>query len=156
MGGERTQTSSLLRKNILQILNDEKTHTINQLKQELADNGFIFDQDYNTNHLSGALNRLKAQGSIKCIGRGTYQKEPETSSGIIPISLFDSFEDFKFPKIGVFSKLRNKVNDDLQKEIEMITAEVNNIDISNMDQDDWKDLNYILNIKKFLEKQLGE
>lgn len=154
MGGERTQTSSLLRQNILQILNDEKPHTINQLKQELADKGFILDQDYNTNHLSGALNRLKAQGSIRCIDRGTYKKNPDESKFFsFQTSLFEGFD---FPKIGVFSKLRDRVNDDLREEIEMITAEVNNTDISNMDQDDWNDLNYILKIKKYLEQQLGE
>lgn len=153
MGSERTKTSSIIRENILQILNDGASRNIDEIKYELANKGLILNQDYNINHLSGALNRLKSQGSIRCIDRGVYQKELNVGTSFCVPNVLKNFE---FRRMRVFSKLRNKVNDDLRKEIQMITAEVNNIDISDMDQDDWKDLNYILNIKKFLEKQLGE
>lgn len=136
---KRTKTSSKLRENILQIMNDGNKRDIEQIKQALTEHGMLFNQDYNNNHLSGALNRLKSQEKLLCLERGVYQ---------IPVSAENNS--------SVFNELYENINEYFKKGIQMITDGANSVDVSNLEPEDLTVLNRIIKMKKALEKELGE
>lgn len=145
-------------------MKDGKQRNIDQIKMELENKGMILDRDYNTNHLSGTLNRLKTQGHITCLKRGIYQSNKEASQqhslwGNGLYSLFDLAEDIEEENKDTFAKLRDEIRDDFMKSLKLIkekVSEVNGLEIMEMEKTEKDAFDWLTETKRELEKLLGE
>ena len=70
-------TSSKIQEKILQYLSDEKEHTVQDIKNYLAENSF---DNYTEGQFAGSITTLLRNGSIKKIDRGIYSIRARSES----------------------------------------------------------------------------
>ena len=141
MGKVKTKTSSILRENILKIMEDGEQRNIDQIKEKLADGGMILDQDYNINHLSGALNRLKFHKILLSCGRGIYQRDMSKSTSTDYEYEDSSWKVEEEPELRKNSclSLNQEVDEELQKIFDRINIKlkaISGLDIAKMKEDE--------------------
>lgn len=118
MGGDKkTKTSEILKKTIIVVMSDEKARKIAEIKRRLEDEGMVIGRDYNSNHLSGVLNKLKQEGYLKNPSRGVYQKESDEKELIEKeerIEAAQSQEELLQDLLVFKGELRKRLNSDIQ------------------------------------------
>ena len=160
MGNTKTKTSSKLRENILKIMVDGKQRNIDQIKEALEECGMILNQDYNTNHLSGALKRLKTQKILNCCGRGIYQRDMSKNTAVD-----FAYEDLSWiiepePEITKNSclVLNQEADEELQKIFDRINIKlkaISGLDIAKMKENEREAFEKLSEKTNIIGKLLG-
>ena len=157
----RTKTSERLKEKILEIMEDEKRRNIDEIKKDLEEKGMIFDQDYNINHLSGTLQRLKTQGYVNSLERGVYQKNKEKKPEhdfIYEDTSWKVGDEMDNTNISCLL-LNHEADEELKKRLEKINKklkELRGIDIAKMRVEEKEAFESLLEKVNIYEKLLGE
>jgi len=68
----KNSTSAVIRKEIQSIMSDQQQRDIAQIKEELEQRGYKYQDNYQESHLSSVLSLMRKAGQIHQISRGVY------------------------------------------------------------------------------------
>lgn len=70
----RGSTSDITKTLIMEMMEDRQERSLLQIREALAENGWIYGEDYQQSHLAGVMNELVKKGELQRTGRGVYSK----------------------------------------------------------------------------------
>lgn len=70
----RGSTSDITKTLIMEMMGDHQERSLLQIREALAENGWIYGEDYQQSHLAGVMNELVKKRELQRNGRGVYSK----------------------------------------------------------------------------------
>lgn len=150
---KKTNTSRRLRSALTTIMEDGNPRTTAMMQKDLISQNMVLGNDFNINHLWGAIGTLKNHGIIKQIGRGQYQ----LSHAVRDITSADS-DKLSLPVSSSpsLSQLQQTLKDDLNTAIIHMTKGLDQIKVSDLSLSDIQLLYELTKIKENLTAMLSE
>lgn len=143
----KTDTSRRLRFALTIIMKDGEPRTTAMMQNDLVSQNMVLGNDFNTNHLWGAIGVLKNNGIIKQVGRGQYQLSRMVNDAASADSDKLSLPAFSSPSL---SQLQQTLRDDLNTAIIHMTKELDQIKVSDLSLSDIQLLYELTKVKENL------
>ena len=126
---------------VMKIMEDGNQRSTSDIRNELERNGVHCDTDYNRNHLSGVIMRLKTKGDLNCVERGMYCIASETTE---PVG------NRQEEKLNCdITRIRDNTLETLVKAYDSINEEINSINLSIINsRNDWTNVEKLVGLRE--------